>query len=181
MTRRLALLLPLLLITACAGFGTKIEKPRLSLVGVQMLDSSLFEQRLQVRMRVINPNDMDIPVKGLHVKVELAGEDIATGVSARSFTVPRFGEAEFDMMVTANAATTLIKLATRGGLKKEAIDYRISGSLSTSLGFLRKVPFEETGKIRLNDLARPAVPKPDTAVPPPPVLPPVQPPAEPPV
>ncbi len=102
-----------------------------------------------------NPNDLVLPVRGIDVQFELDGEDFAQGVSERSFDVPALGEAEFDMLVTANAATALLRILDkdRGG-RLEALDYRIRGKLSTSLGLLRSVPFDERGTISLDSLTR---------------------------
>lgn len=152
----LAALLAAAAVTAgCGSLFTRLETPRLSLVSVEMTEATLFEQRLVVRLRVQNPNDISLPVRGLSVDFQLAGLDFAQGVSARAFEVPAFGEAEFDMMVTANAATALLRLATQGdALKGESLDYRMRGKLSTSLGLLRSVPFDETGKIPLKARTR---------------------------
>jgi hypothetical protein len=72
-------------------------------------------------------------------------------VSAREFVVPALGEAEFDMSVTANAVTALIKIAG-GERKSKEIDYRLKGKLSTRLGLLRTIPFEESGSLPIQQL-----------------------------
>lgn len=149
------------LAAGCASLGTPLEAPRLSLVGIQLQDASFFEQRLLVRLRVKNPNDLVLPVKGLDVSFELDGEHFAEGVSARSFDVPALGEAEFDMLVTANAATAVLRILEKGkgkGKRAETLDYRIRGKLSTRLGLLRSVPFDERGTISLDSLLRGRVP-----------------------
>jgi len=144
-----------IMVAGCASLGANLEAPRLSLVGIQLQDASFFEQRLLVRLRVQNPNDLVLPVRGLDVSFELDGEDFAQGVSARSFEVPAMGEAEFDMLVTANAATALLRILDKGkGGRIETLDYRIRGKLSTSLGLLRSVPFDERGTISLDSLGR---------------------------
>jgi hypothetical protein len=84
--------------------------------------------------------------------MELAGEPFATGVTAREFVVPAHGEAEFDMIVTANAATALLKIAGGDRKSREEIGYRMKGRLSTKLGLLRSIPFEESGTLPLGDL-----------------------------
>jgi LEA14-like dessication related protein len=143
------------LVAGCASLGTKLEAPRLSLVGIQLQDASFFEQRLLVRLRVQNPNDLVLPVNGLDVSFELDGEHFAEGVSARSFEVPALGEAEFDMLVTANAATAVLRILEKGkGKRVETLDYRIRGKLSTRLGLLRSVPFDERGTVSLDSLVR---------------------------
>src|SRR5512134_2118115 len=143
-----------LVLAGCAGLGTKLEAPRVSVVGIRALKADLFEQQLEVRMKVENPNALDIPVRGLEVDVELAEEPFAQGSSAREFTVPANGEAEFDMIVTAHAATALLRIASAGREEREQIGYRLSGKLSTRLGLLRSIPFEESGTLPLGDLGR---------------------------
>jgi LEA14-like dessication related protein len=141
---------------ACAGCASllpKLETPHLSLVGIKFQDMTFFEQRLLVRLRVQNPNDMVLPIKGIDVNFQLAGEDFAEGVSARAFDVPAFGEAEFDMLVTANAATAVLRILDRSrGKQVDSLDYRIRGKLKTGITFLGSVPFDEKGKIALDSL-----------------------------
>lgn len=139
-------------LVACAGLGTKLETPRVSFVGIKALEATLFEQRLEVRLRVQNPNKLELPVRGLDVDVELAGEPFAHGISAREFTVPAHGEAEFDMIVTANAATALIRILGSDRKSREAIEYRLKGKLSTRLGIFRSIPFEETGTLPIGSI-----------------------------
>lgn len=139
-------------LAGCAGLPSDLRTPEISFVGMRALDASLFEQRLEVRMRVRNPNIIELPVKGLDVDIELAGEPFAHGVSAREFVVPAQGEAEFDMIVTANAATALMKIAGSDRKSREAIGYRVKGTLSTRLGLLRSIPFDESGTVPLNEL-----------------------------
>jgi LEA14-like dessication related protein len=148
--RALGLLIAALALSGCAALFPKFETPRLSIVNVEVLKSDLFEQRLKVRMRVQNPNDRVLPIKGLSYTLDVAGEEMARGVSGASFVVPALGEAEFDMNVTANMATALIKLLGRGDdALKEQIDYRIKGKVSLSEGILRSIPFEERGSFAL--------------------------------
>ena len=149
------------LLSGCAGLGTKIETPHVSFVGIKALEAGLFEQRLEVRLKVQNPNNLKLPVNGLDVDVDLAGEPFAHGVSAREFTVPANGEAEFDMIVTANAASALIKIAGGDRKSRENIEYRLKGKLSTRLGMLRSIPFDEKGSLPIASIIRKKVRKSD--------------------
>lgn len=139
-------------IAGCVGLGTKLETPHVAFVGLKTVEASLFEQKLEVRLRVQNPNGIELPVKGLDVDVELAGEHFAHGVSAREFAVPAYGEAEFDMNVTANAASALIKILGGDSKTRENIPYRLRGKLSTRLGLLHSVPFDETGTLPIGSI-----------------------------
>src|ERR1043165_657132 len=127
----------------CSLLVPKFETPQLSVVNVELQKSDLWEQRMKVRMRVVNPNDRIIPVKGLTVALEVQGQELAHGVSGASFNVPALGEAEFDMNMTANMAGVLMKLLGSNSQLGDSIDYRIKGKLSLSQGLFRSIPFED--------------------------------------
>jgi LEA14-like dessication related protein len=142
-------MIALLLTSGCSLLVPKFETPQLSVVNVELLKSDLWEQRMKVRMRVVNPNDRPIPVKGLTCALEVQGEELAHGVSGAAFNVPALGEAEFDMNMTANMAGALIKLLGRGNEIGDQVEYRVKGKISLSEGFLRSIPFEDSGSFKL--------------------------------
>jgi LEA14-like dessication related protein len=138
-----------LALASCSLFVPRLETPKLSVVNVELLKSDLWEQRMKVRMRVVNPNDRPIPVKGLSVVLDVQGEELAHGVSAAAFDVPALGEAEFDMNMTANMAAALLKLLGNRDSMNDSIDYRVKGKLSLAEGMLRSIPFEDHGSFSL--------------------------------
>jgi LEA14-like dessication related protein len=140
----------LALLCGCAGLVPHLETPKLSVVNVEVTKTELWEQRMKVRLRVQNPNARSLPVQGLTARLEVAGEELATGVTAAAFEVPALGEAEFDMDMTAHMAAAVIKLlGRRGDAMRGQIDYKVTGKLSLSSGLLRSIPFEETGSFNL--------------------------------
>jgi LEA14-like dessication related protein len=147
-----AMALAFAVLSGCALFAPRLEPPKLSIVNVELVKGDLFEQQLRARMRVQNPNDRELAVKGLTYTIEVGGEEFGRGMSGSSFVVPQRGEAEFDMMVTANMAGTLLRLASRaqqGGARPDALDYRIVGKVSLASGALRSIPFEDKGTLKL--------------------------------
>jgi len=148
--RSIALAFGLLAFSGCSLLVPKLETPTLSIVNVELLDSTLWEQHARVRLRVQNPNDRALPIKGLSYALEIEGQQFAHGVSSAGFTVPALGEAEFDMSITANMASTLINLLGRGSdpLGQE-VKYRIRGKISLAAGMLRSIPFEQDGSFKL--------------------------------
>ena len=146
LTRVLAALLMVAALTGCAY--THLEKPKLEVVDVQLLKGDLLQQQLRLRMRVQNPNDRELPVSGITYQLDVAGEAFAHGESERNFVVPALGSAEFDVNVTANAATALLKILA-GGRRLESVDYRLTGKVALSSGMLRSIPFDEKGMIHL--------------------------------
>ena len=143
--RKLLIILLALGLSGCSLFVPKIERPTLSVVKVQLLKSDLWHQELRVRMRVQNPNDRALPVKGIVYQLDIEGQELAHGMSGDSFVVPARGEAEFDMSVSANMANMLIKLLSKGGTE---VEYRIYGKISLSAGLLRSIKFDDHGTFK---------------------------------
>jgi LEA14-like dessication related protein len=148
--KSLGLLLGAGALAACATFVPKLQSPQLSVVNVELLSSTLWEQRLRVHIRVENPNDRVLPVSALSYSIEVAGQPLAHGAANESFIVPALGESEFATDVTANMAGALIAILGRGhDGASDAIDYRIVGKVALADGFVRSIPFEHQGTFKL--------------------------------
>ncbi|HTU66244.1 MAG TPA: LEA type 2 family protein [Steroidobacteraceae bacterium] len=135
-----------LLAAGCAT--TKLQAPQLTVMSMQVQSADLFSQRMLVHMRVVNPNARELPVKSIDYRIVVDGADLAQGMADKPFVVPAMGEAEFDVQVTANLATALSQILGRKG-SKDTLDYRLIGSVSLSSGFLRRIPFDERGSVKL--------------------------------
>ena len=138
--------LPLLVLSGCAS-TLDLEPPKLSVVSMKMQSADLFSQRLNVRMRVMNPNARELPIKAIKYRIEVNGTELAQGLADIPFVVPAQGEADFDLPVTANLASLLPKLLSGHG--SGTLDYRLVGDVSLSSGFLRRIPFDERGSVKL--------------------------------
>lgn len=145
---RTAATLLLLALAGCASTAN-LQAPELSVVSMKLQSADLFSQRLQLRMRVVNPNDRELPVKGISYRIEVDDEELAHGASEAPFTIPALGEAEFDVQVAANLAPTLLKFLGRSGSTPKKLDYRLVGKVSLASGMLRSIPFDERGSVDL--------------------------------
>lgn len=136
----------LLLLLAACGLGEP-QPPQVQVVNIQLLESSLFEQRFQVDLRLGNPNDFDLPIDGLTFDLDVNDEDFARGVSDQRVTVPRLGEARLSVV----ASTTLIDLVRQFRLLSERGDlaYRLHGTAYLNDLAVRSAPFESEGSFRL--------------------------------
>jgi LEA14-like dessication related protein len=126
----------------------KFETPRLSVVSMKMQSADIFSQRMLVRMRVLNPNSRELPVKGISYRIEVNDSELGQGLTNVPFVVPAMGEAEFDVQVTTNLAGMLGKLLSRRG-SQDQVQYRLVGEVALSSGFLRRIPFDERGSVKL--------------------------------
>lgn len=129
----------LALLSGCAGLAGLREKPTVTLAGLDLLEVGLFEQRFALKLRVQNPNDVELPINGLSFDVALNGQAFAHGVSDVAVTVPRYGEAMLEVRATSSLSSLwrqLRELGKGGGNGgRETLNYRVSGTLGlTGLG-----------------------------------------------
>ena len=149
---KLALLLALATGAAgCSTLGDNLVAPELSLAGIQMLSTDMFAQKFKVRVLVKNPNDLEIPVRGIDYTIILMGDSFAEGVSNDQFLLPAKGEAEFDMLVTTNFVSSFGRLLSRvGGGKLQDLHYEIAGEVLVDKGIIRKIPFSHQGTVDIS-------------------------------
>jgi LEA14-like dessication related protein len=118
-----------------------------------MVSADIFSQQFRVRMRVQNPNDRAIPVKGIDYELFLQGDSFAEGVASEPFVVPALGENEFDLMVRTNFVSSIGRLLSRmNGREGNMVDYTITGKVVVDLPFVRNIPFRDSGTVDLSTL-----------------------------
>lgn len=123
----------------------------MSLVQISMTSADMFNQQFAVRMHVENPNDRDIPVKGLDYELFLEGDSFAEGVSSKPFVIPALGETEIDLPIRTNFVSSLGRLVSRLQGRKQ-VQYVIEGKVLTDIGMFNKIPFRESGSVDLTTL-----------------------------
>jgi LEA14-like dessication related protein len=153
LTLRALLLATLIAMAACATFGPKLDTPTISVMALQMTSGDMFSQRFRVRLKVQNPNDLEVPVESIEYTMFLMGDRFGEGTTDQSFVLPARGEAEFDMMLTTDFVSALGRLVSRmGGGKLENVEYEVTGKLHLQKGMLRTIPFDHKGLV---NVARP--------------------------
>ena len=149
---RFALIVTLLLAgSSCSSLRPDLEVPRLSIVRVAMTSADIFTQQFMVRINVQNPNDRELPIKGLDYKLFLEGDSFAEGVSNKPFVVPALGDIDFDMTVRTNFVSGIGRLLSRLN-GRDQVNYVMEGKLLTDIRFLKKIPFQEEGSVNLSVL-----------------------------
>ena len=150
-TLRVAALAVLLMFAGCSSLAPKLEAPRLTIVRVAMTSGDIFSQNFLVQLNVQNPNDRELPIKGIDYKLFLQGDSFAEGVSARPFVVPALGETDFDLTVRTNFVSSVGRLLSRLNGKK-TVEYIIEGKVLLQSGLVRNIPFQESGTVDLSTI-----------------------------
>jgi len=148
-TRRAALLA--LAAAPLAGCATLqgAEPLKVSVVDLVSLAGEGLEVRMMVRLRVQNPTEAAIEYDGISLDLDVRGMSFASGVSAESGRIPRFGEAIVSVPVTI-PATALVRQAlslmgSNASSQRIKLDYAARGRLAGGLFGGRR--FESSGQI----------------------------------
>jgi LEA14-like dessication related protein len=139
----------LALLTGCAGSSPHMEPLSVTLSDIQPGQMGLLEQEYLIKIRVQNPNNVEIPVTGLSYRIELNGKSFAKGVSKQDVTVPAFGELVLDATAVGGLSGILTQIAQFQKGVPDKVSYRLSGKLaSTSSSY----PFDVVDNIELPGL-----------------------------
>ncbi|MCK5532623.1 LEA type 2 family protein [Halopseudomonas sp.] len=141
-----------MLLHGCAVFSPSYTKPEVSLANVEMLKSNLWEQSFRLKLRVDNPNDRVLPIRGMHYQVYLNNMKLATGVSNNRFDVPAYGSSYFELDVRSNLwrhIADVIKLVD----KQKPVDYRIDGNIRTGMLLAPSINLHEEGTLDPSQLS----------------------------
>jgi len=150
--KRLAILLVLLLGFLPAACTTVVEEeilpPEIGLSNIRMIESTGFEQQVELDLRLGNPNNFDIELEGMTFTLEVNKSYFAEGRSSAPVTLPRLGDAQVPVTATTTILDVVRQILLLGRAK--SIDYRFEGFAYVATGFgTRRVPFETEGSLKL--------------------------------
>lgn len=148
----IGLAITLLVLKGCAGFGKRLEPPRISLVHIQVQKVTLFETVFKIDLRVYNTNDVPLTIRGTDCQLKLQGKDFATGVSNERTTVPALETGVIPMMVYSSVLDVVKGLMTLP--RDEKLEYTLTGRVHLEGGALipSSLSFKSEGKLSLRDL-----------------------------
>jgi len=147
------------LLTAGCAFMKPRDPLQVTVAGIEPLQGQGMEMRLNVKLRVQNPNDTPVEFNGVAVNMDVQGKTFATGVIDAAGSVPRFGETVIAVPVTISAfrmARQALGLFKGGGLNK--IDYEMHGKLNGA--GMSTTRFNNKGSFDFPTAGAPAAPPP---------------------
>ena len=140
-TRSLACLL-LVATVGCASWLMKGEPPEVLVTNVTPLEGTAFEQRLQVDLRIRNPNDFDLFVTGIDFTLNLNGKRLARGLGNTTITVPRLSDAVVSVQTSTSTFDVVRQLLSFS--QAQDLSYNIMGLLHLKDG---RLPFDSSGTL----------------------------------
>jgi len=140
----------LLLLAACAGVESYRDPIRVTVSGIEVLESTLLEQLYLVTLRIQNHSEKPIAIRGGSFDLEVNGKDFGSGVTDQAVTVPAFSDATIDVRMVSTVFGVLRLIQSMRERTDRTLQYEISGRLSSE-GALGGLPFREAGEVSLPD------------------------------
>jgi LEA14-like dessication related protein len=104
----------------------------------------LLEQGFVLTLRLKNPNDYSLPLRGLSYGLKLNGQKFAEGASASQVTIAPYGEETIDVDVVTNFFSIFKQLKGLAG--EEPLKYSLSGKVGL-VNKAFKLPFSREGNV----------------------------------
>jgi LEA14-like dessication related protein len=119
---------------------------------LRMGTAGIFEQQFFVKLRVQNPGERELVLKGVSFDLDLNDKAFAKGSGATDVVVPPFGTALVEVETVSTLPGMLRQLSgmTSAGKAPVAMNYRMRGRLHAA-GRLAAIPFEEKGEWNLGE------------------------------
>jgi LEA14-like dessication related protein len=144
----------LLILSGCAGWGKRLESPRITLSNFNVQEIKIFESIFSIEMRVFNTNDTPMEIKGLNCDLELNGKRLATGVTNVNINIPSYDTAIIPMTLYSSVLDVVKVL--RGLAKTEKLEYKLTGRIRLGMGAMPStIPFKSTGELPLQEFVVP--------------------------
>ncbi|MDE3048452.1 MAG: LEA type 2 family protein [Nitrospirota bacterium] len=130
----------LIAMAGCASWFMRGEPPEVFVTNVTPLEATAFEQRLQVDLRIRNPNDFDLLVTGIDFTLTLNGKRLARGLSNQDIAIPRLSDAVVSVQTSTSTLDVVRQLLSFS--QKQDLSYGITGLLHLKDG---RLPFDNSG------------------------------------
>jgi LEA14-like dessication related protein len=135
-------LLVCLILVMLPGCATTWHKPSVSLVDVRMVGGNLLEQKLEMQLRVNNPNSRDIGIDDLTFELVVDDSVFVRGQSSAPVMIPKQGEGVIEVRAKAQMLGLISRLPRLLG-EDGLLHYRLRGGVMIR-GY-GHVPYDHAG------------------------------------
>ena len=130
----------LVAMVGCSSWLMKGEPPEVLVTNITPLEGTAFEQRLQVDLRIRNPNDFDLLATGIDFTLNLNGKRLARGLGNTAITVPRLSDAVVSVQTSTSTFDVVRQLLSFS--QTQDLSYNITGRLHLKDG---RMSFDNSG------------------------------------
>ena len=149
----------LLFLSGCAGIYGLKEDPKISIADIRIQEVKALEGIFLIKLRILNPNDVNLDLRGINCDLEINKRHFASGVGDSNQVVPAYGTTIVPVEVYASvldlisSVADLMHSAGKIPSKDHPLPYTLLGTVRVGIhGFTKEIPFKSSGEISLKGL-----------------------------
>ena len=144
-----------LLFGACASMRAGWEQPTVTVTDLRTGEVKALEAIFILELRIMNPNDFPLDIRGLNCDLKIDGKRFASGLSDARQEIPAFGTATIPVTIYASMfemVTSVIRIlqnTEQHNGNMGPLRYELAGKIRMG-GSYGSVPFESKGELDLS-------------------------------
>jgi len=142
------------ILSGCTTLSPNFEQPKVHVTSIKAPSRGSVDQLFLVGLRVSNPNNVALDIKGLSYELSVDGIALASGVTADIPLVGAYSEASFEVPVSLSVLNSLRLfkrlLETPQKEGKMELPYELEARIDVGGAWLPKISVSERGVIPLN-------------------------------
>ena len=147
MVRKLSIAIAVLVLAGCASVFGPVENPSVTIKSLRFLPAEGGMQRIDVTLRVMNPNGFPLESKGLVLEAVFNDIPLLNGAVAEPPAVPAYGEADMNVTLSASLLNGIRLLGVVMKHPEDALQYRLEARIDLSRPIARTLTILEQGQI----------------------------------
>lgn len=142
------MILPMLaLLGACASVVGPVEEPRITITSIRLLPPAGAEQRIEIGLRLMNPNGFDLKANGIVVNAGFNDVPVLSGAVAEPPVVPAYGEQDITMTLSASLMNGIRLVRSIMQHPEDPVSYRLDARIDLTLPLARTLRILKQGEI----------------------------------
>jgi len=134
----------------CALLQDDLRPPTINLVTITPESSSITDIELRCRLRLDNPNDVALPIKGGELQLRLADRAAARGRLADNVTIPPHEWRDVDAIVSIDVMSAIEIVSGLMTDPDALIRYEVDGYVDVGIARLGRIRFDDSGEFSLS-------------------------------
>ncbi len=141
-----------LLVSSCATISPNFEQPDVKVLSIERLPPEGMDPRFAVHLKVTNPNDTTLYIKGMSYSLSIESYEVASGVTAKVPALEPYSEANFTVPMSTSLINSIRLLKHLIELNKSSLNYRLEAKLDLGIPMMPKLSVVEEGDVQLGNL-----------------------------
>jgi LEA14-like dessication related protein len=149
-SRRLLLLLWVVICASCASIIPEIDPPQVSVDSFESLPGEQGTPRFLIKLRIANPNKQTLDIAGISYSISILDKELISGVTNEVPVIEPYTEEVVELQASLKLFQ-IVRLITGLAANQqatEALEYRFAAKIDFN-GLIPTQRVEETGEIKL--------------------------------